>query len=187
MKKTALLTLIFGLFAISAQANSLEIGFNDFSFQLRYDHVISDDGYGRSLVDTRLLYNDNKDTLLGSMGFDFVGQPGNVPGLELGAGARIYAGGSANDTELLALGVGGITSYAPPFLRGFGLSGELFYCPQIFSFLDADRMLEFEFRTFFAITPKIKVFLGFQNIDTDFDRGDRDIDRAIRGGFDARF
>ena len=83
-----LLTLVFCLSATAAFADSLDIGFSDESFQLVYEHPVSHDEYGTVLVNGRFLYNDEKDTKLGSVGLDFIGKPGNISGLDLGAGAK---------------------------------------------------------------------------------------------------
>lgn len=188
MYKVLVLTLLACLVAVSAQATSLDIGFNDNSAQVGLSTPIHQDYLGSSQVNGRFLYNNDKDTRLGSAGFDFIGEPGNVPGLGAGVGARVY-GGKGNDTEdILTLGVGGRVSYAPPNLNGLGVSGRLIYSPRIFSFLDVHRMLEAGARVFYAITPKVRINLDYQNIQADYKhRDDVSVDEGLRIGFEAHF
>ncbi|BCR02963.1 hypothetical protein DESUT3_00320 [Desulfuromonas versatilis] len=193
MRMMTLKTLLFPLLllalgASAAGAASLAIDFNDFSAQAELGLPITEDDYGSSQTSFRFLYNDDQDTALGSLGFDFMGQPGNVPGLEVGAAAQV-AGGEADDSQdFLNLGVGVKLGYAPPVLGGFGLSGRIFYSPEIFSWLDSDRMVEWGTRASFAVTPKVRLHLDYQNVRNDFeDHGTWTIDDAVRLGFEARF
>lgn len=171
-----------------AAADSLEIAFNDNSAQAQYDHLLLQDEYGSSLINLRFLYNDREETTLGSLGFDFVGEPGNIPGLKIGVGATVNGGETDDSQDILTLGVGGRLSYAPPALGGVGLAAKVFYGPRIFAFLDAERMLETGARLGYAVTPRIALHVSYQNIRIDFDdRGDWTIDDAIRVGFTGTF
>mgnify|MGYP001076567053 CR=1 FL=1 len=188
MKKVLIFMMLLSLVAVQAEAASMEIELNDNSVQAGFATPLRMDEYGTSLLNARLLYNDNKDTTLGSAGFDFLGQPGNVPGLDLGVGAQVYGGQAADSQNILSLGIGGQVSYAPPMLEGVGISGKFFYAPHILSLLDVDRMLETGLRVSYAITPKVKVYLGYQYIRADFDNGeDGAIDDSGRVGFAANF
>jgi hypothetical protein len=189
VKRLVLILVLLLVPAVTmAQSPSLDIGFNDNSAQLQFNYPLLEDDYGTSLVNARALYNSDEDTTLGSLGFDFTGEPGNVPGLNLGAGAQLYGGDTHSGQDFIVLGVGTRMGYAPPFLGGFGIDGKIFYGPNIFSFLDAERLLETGLRISYAITPKVKVHLGYQNIRTDFeDYGTWTIDEGLRLGFEARF
>lgn len=188
MKKILILVALLSLVAVQAEASSLGLELNDNSVQAEFSTPLHTDRYGTSLLDARLLYNDHKDTTLGSAGFDFIGSPGNVPGLDLGVGARIYGGQAAHSQNILSLGVGGNVSYAPPVLGGVGVSGKLYYVPHILSVLDADRMLETGVRVSYALTPKVKVYVGYQYIHADFDKAaSHALDDSVRVGFKAYF
>jgi len=196
-----LLAVVACLFMLSgsawAAANSLELNFNDNSAQARVGMIINQDAYGTSLVDLRGLYNDEdvQDGWMISGGFDFIGEPGNVPGLELGIVADVKVGDSDKtdiyntDRDFGAVGVGALARYFPPALGGFGFAGRAVYSPKIFSFLEANRLTEFSARVGYVITPKIGVHVEYQNVEVEFDNilGDVDIDDEIRVGFEARF
>jgi hypothetical protein len=187
-KLVLILVLLLVPVGAKAQTPSLDIGFNDNSAQVQFDYPLYEDDYGTSLANARFLYNGGEKTTLGSLGFDFVGEPGNVPGLSLGVGAQVYGGGTRHDQGLLVLGVGTRVAYAPPFMGGFGVDGKIFYGPKIFSFVDAKRLLETGVRISYAITPKIRLHLGYQNIRAGFDDyGTWTIDEGLRLGFTAHF
>ena len=188
VKRLSVVFLLFALTTSAAYADSLSLDFNDYSAQLGYSHVINQDNYGTSLLNMRGLYNDDKDTKLGSIGFEFSGEPGNIPGLRFGIGGDIYGGHTDISQDLLALGVCGQVGYAPPTLGGLGFDGRICYAPKIFSLLDLERLLETYVGVNFAITPKIQVYAGYQNIKADFEhqRTTR-IDEAVRVGFAAKF
>lgn len=174
-----------------AAANSLELNFNDDSAQARLGVIINQDAYGSSLLDFRGVFNDDKNAnaWMASGGFDFIGEPGNAPGLELGIVTDVKVGDSDGpDTDFGAVGVGGLVRYFPPALGGFGVGGRVVYSPKIFTFLEAERLLEFSTRVGYVITPKIGVHVEFQKVEVDFDRwGKHDLDEEVRVGFEARF
>lgn len=182
--------LLMGGSALAA-GNGIELNFNDESAQARLGMIINQDDYGTSMLDFRGLYNDEDDLSqwLGSVAFHFLGTPGGVPGLDLGVIVDVKTGESdVSDTEFGALGIGGLVNYFPPVLRGFGASGRAIYSPQIFSFLEAEKVSEFSIRAGYKITPKIGVHVEYQKVEVEFDRwGDSDIDDELRIGFEARF
>jgi len=168
-----------------ATADSIDIGFNDESFQLIYEKGLSQDEYGTSLLNGRFLYNDDKETKLGSIGLDFVGQPGNISGLDLGASAKVYAGNTEPDIDFMNLAIGLRGDYTFPQLRGVGLSARLNYAPKVFSFRDSERLLESRLRVTYAMLPKVRLYLGYQNIRLDVEdrSGHSTIDDSVRIGF----
>ncbi len=184
-----ILVLISVLMAVNVNAASVDIGFNDNSFQLVYETPVSDDDYGTSLINGRFLYNGDEDTKLGSVGFDFTGEPGNISGLRVGAGVKGYAGRTDNDVDFGNVGLGLRIDYTLPQLQGLGFSGRLNYAPKVFSFGDSDRLLETEARITYAVMPKVKLYLGYQNVRLGIDdhAGHMTIDDSVRIGFVGSF
>jgi hypothetical protein len=176
-----------------AKAESFELSLNDTSAQAIYGHLLGRDDYGAAHLQARLLYNDRKDTLLGSLGLDFSGAPLELPGLDLAVGVHLIGGEPlrsrhVDDFDLLSLGIGGRAVYAPAELHGLSVGGRVFYGPKILSFLDAERLIETGLRLGFAVTPVIQLFADYQNIRIDFEQhGYRSIDDSVRVGFAARF
>jgi len=188
MNKWLFVSLAICLAAAPAGAATVDLGFNDYSAQAALTLPLHADDYGTVQGEGRLLYNDHEETKLASAGMLFAGQPGNVPGLDLGVGGLFYGGHTDESQDLLALGVGGRVDYAPPALGGFGVSGRLFYAPNIFAGLDAERLLETAVRLSYAVTPKVRLHAEYQNLRCDFDdRGKWSIDEGVRIGFAANF
>jgi hypothetical protein len=188
MQKKMIMVLGMVLLAASAWAQSVEMDLNDYSAQVRYEHPLYSDDYGLTLVNSRLLYNDDKNTILGSIGVDFVGSPGNVPGLKVGVGSHLYGGKTQRSQALTAVAIGVRSHYSPPHLGGLGIEGRVLYSPKLLTFVDAERMLETAVRLGFAITPKVRLFAEYQRIGVSFeDFGTWSIDEGIRGGFQALF
>ncbi len=184
-----LLTLVFCFSATLVAADSIDIGFSDESFQLVYEHPVAQDSYGTTLVNGRFLYNGDQETTLGSLGLDFVGKPGNLPGLDVGIGAKFYAGSTDPSTDFLNLAIGLRGDYILPRLQGLGIAGRLYYAPKVFSFRDSERLLESEVRLTYAVLPKVKLYVGYQNIrleDENFNNK-RTIDDTLRIGFVGSF
>ena len=189
MFKRILLITIFCLLATIAAADSVDIGFDDNSFQLGYEHPMNQDDYGKVMINGRFLYNGDEETTLGSLGLDFVGQPGNISGLNLGVGTKFYVGKTDSDADFinLAIGLGG--SYVIPQLQGLGVSGHFYYAPEVFSFQDSERLIESEVRLTYAVLPKATIYIGYQNIGLDIEHrnGSRTIDDSVRIGFIGSF
>lgn len=189
MSLRILLITFFCLITTIAAADSVDIGFNDESFQLGYEHPLTPDNYGTAVANGRFLYNGDEETTLGSFGLDFIGNPGNVPGLGLGVGTKFYAGSTDPDTDFVNIAIGLRGSYILPQLQGLGFAGHLYYAPKVFSFQDSERLLETEVRLTYAVLPKVKLYVGFQNISLDIDHRDdsRTIDNSVRIGFVGSF
>lgn len=189
MLKHVLLILIFSLLATIAVAGSVDVGLSDKSFQIGYDQAITQDEYGTVMANGRVLYHDDKNTKLGSFGIDFVGSPGNVPGLSLGVGSKFYLGSSQHSTDFTNLAVGLHGGYLFPRLQGLGVSGHLYYAPKVFSFQDSERLLETGVRLTYAILPKAKIYIGYQNIDLGVEHrsSNQTIDNSVRIGFIGSF
>lgn len=171
-----------------AEADTFDLTLNDYSAQVSYGRLLAEDEFGRSVLRGRVLFNDKEETLLSSVGFDFSGSPGNVPGLDLVLGAELLGGRADRSRDLLGLGVGGGVNYLPPFLGGVNVGAKLFYIPGILAFLEAERMLESSVRVGYAVTPRARLHLEYQIIRADVeDGGNWTIDEGVRVGFEARF
>ena len=188
MFRSVLLVTIFSLLATIAAAGSVNIGLSNNSFQLGYEQPVNQDDYGTVMANGRFLYNDDKDSKLGSIGIDFVGDPGNVPGLSLGVGSKFYLGSANSGTDFSNLAVGLRSSYILPQLQGLGVSGHLYYAPEIFSFQDSEHLVESGIRLTYAILPKATIYIGYQHIGLGVKhRKDQTVDDSIRIGFVGSF
>jgi large subunit ribosomal protein L21 len=121
---------------------------------------------------------------------DFIGKPGDIPGLTAGVGMIVWGGeaGRGGDVDIFSVGLGAKVGFAPPQLMGIGIDGKFFYGPKILTTGDSDRVFESGLRVSYAIIPKVRCFVEYQKIHVDFDGGgDGDIDDDLRIGFEAKF
>lgn len=183
------LVLALCLAATPAAADSFDIGFNDDSFHLGYERGMTQDEFGTVVGTLGFLHNDDKETTFGRAGIDFIGSPGNYPGLNLGIGSRLYVGSTADSTDFINLAIGLRGYYAPPQLGGFGLGAALYHSPKVFSFQDSERLTQSEVVLSYALVPKVRLTLGYYNTRLKEDRNDRDrrIDDSFRIGFTGHF
>jgi hypothetical protein len=181
---------MFCLCAASAGAVTVDLSLNDDSVQVQAFLPITQDAYGTTQVGIRGLYNDDHETKLVSGEIDFIGKPGDIPGLTAGVGLIAWGGeaGRRGDLDIFSVGLGAKVGFAPPQLMGIGIDGKFFYGPKILSGGDADRVFESGLRLSYAFIPKARLFVEYQKIHVDFDGGgDGDIDDDVRVGFEAKF
>lgn len=185
----ATLVLFYGTLA---GATSLDVALNDDSVQAQLFLPITEDAYGTSQFGIRGLYDDDDYiTRLLSAEFDFIGSPGEVPGLTAGVGVIGWYGEletGSNDFDIQTLGVGARLGFAPPQLMGLGFDGKFFFGPKVLSGGDVERLYEGSGRVSYAFIPKAKVYVEYQQIHVDAENGgDTNIDSDVRVGFEAKF
>ena len=189
-KKIVPAVVMLCLCAASAGAASLDLSLNDDSVQAQAFFPITQDAYGTTQVGVRGLYNDDHNTKLASGEIDFIGKPGDIPGLTAGVGLIVWGGeaGRRGDVDIFSVGLGAKVGFAPPQLMGIGIDGKFFYGPKILTGGDVDRVFESGLRLSYAIIPKARLFVEYQKIHVDLDvGGDGDIDDDVRIGFEAKF
>lgn len=192
MKLKTILTGVAALClcAASAGAASLDMSLNDDSLQAQVFLPVTQDAYGTTLVGVRGLYNDDHNTKLLSGEVDFLGKPGDVPGLTAGVGMIVWGGeaGSGDGVDIFSIGIGAKAGFAPPQLMGVGIDGKFFYGPKILAGGDSERVFESALRVSYAVIPKARCFVEYQKIHVDIDGGgDGNIDDDLRIGFEAKF
>jgi hypothetical protein len=166
----------------------------DFSFLLNDDSVqaelmvpLDENQYGDSFADLRMLYNDDEDTLLGTVSGGVKGAPGNFPGLQFGAQILGNAGDS-DDESILAVGLGLLAQYQPPQLQGLGAYARAQYAPELLCFLDSEGLTETAIGLSYRILPNATLALEYQNTEIDIEHDDeRRIDESVRGGIVFNF
>lgn len=189
MKRVFYGTVLFSfLLTGSGLGADFSVLLNDDSVQGRFDFAFDQKQYGESIAGLRLLYNDDKETWLGTVSGGVRGQLGAVPGADVGARVLVNGGSSFNDRDLLAIGLGLQASYQPPPLRGAGIYARAQYAPELLSFLDSEDLFEWAIGLDYMITPKATITLEYQKVEVDFENtGERDIDDSVRAGIIFHF
>jgi len=192
MFKTILTSVaVLCLCAATAGAAAFDMSLNDDSIQAQVFLPVTEDAYGTTLIGVRGLYNDDHETKLLSGEVDFLGKPGDIPGLTAGVGMIVWGsevGFGDNNADILSVGIGAKAAFAPPQFMGVGIDGKFFYGPKILTTGDSERVFESAVRVSYAFIPKARIFVEYQKIHVDFDGGgDGNIDDDLRIGFEAKF
>ena len=133
------------------------------------------------------LYNDPLRASLIAANFNVVGQAGESSELYTGLGFKAAIYDTFETAGSLALG--GSIEYSPSEWSGFGVQGQLYYAPSIFSTKDVDKYLDFLIRATYDVNAQAKVFLGWQSIEVGYEGGgsDIEIDKSFNLGFSLYF
>lgn len=148
-------------------AQSLDVNLNDDTGQATVSMPLSLGGFGRSSWDAGFLYHEanNSDNWAVSLGAVVQGAAGgDAPGLEFGAGMRIYVV-DTGQKDVTAVPLGLQVRYAPPaFSRFFGeLDG--YYAPDIVTFNDGKDFFAGQVRLGYEILPEAEIYVGYRNIE----------------------
>lgn len=188
MRTLILAILLLLLTTGIAMAGAFGLDFNNNSAEGRLSLPLNEDDYGTTLFNARYLYNSDKNTNLGSVAVAFYGEPGNLPGLTLGAGFVGYLGKTHKAYENLNVGLEGEAEYMPAALRGVGFGAKLGFAPKVFSFMDSEGLFEWSARVFYAVTPKIHVYVNYQQTEGDYkSKNNVTLDSDARFGIRAFF
>jgi len=178
-----LLGVVLFALASTAGAASVAIELNDHSVQAGLRQTLPAQGYGDSLMGARLLYNEDRDALLGGIYAGVSGSPGNVGGLTFGVLLALNAVDLPHGNELVAAGIGLESRYLPPQLMGVGIDSHVTYGPDIFTFGDADDYLEAGVGLGYQVLPNARLTLGYQYISVGIEKHrDYRLDGTLRVG-----
>ncbi len=151
------------------KADVLDLNLNNDSLQLLYTSPFSSDtGLGGANLEVGVIYTE-ADDYLGIVGLDIKGEAGSgSPGLVAGVGVRGYAV-SINTVDIGALAIGGLLQYSPPSMNRLSIVGQVFYAPEILTFMDGQHLQSVEFRIEYKILTQATVYLGYRDIEADLD------------------
>jgi len=162
--------MMLGAFS-SVKADALDLNLNNDSVQLLYiSPFTSSDGIGGANLEVGVIYTE-ADDYLGIIGLDIKGEAGSgSPGLVAGVGLRGYGIGLDN-IDISALAIGGLVQYSPPALNRLSVVAQVFYAPEILTFMDGKHLQSVEFRIEYKILTQATVYLGYRDIEADLDAG----------------
>ena len=136
------------------------------SAQFRYI-THSNAGFGDSEIDFGVLYT-NSDEVMGMLGLMVVDDAGSgSPGLKVGLGIKAFtvSATKAGDFDAAALSLGAELNYTlPGFSDRLALNGQIFYAPDIVSFMDANRYMYSTARIEYEVLPQAVVYLGYRRV-----------------------
>ena len=169
--------LAFPVLAISASAFADTIDFNlrDSSVQLQYFAPLGRDTLGKSVLHAGLLYAD-KDNQLADIGIQVKDDVSGAPGLSLGVGLKAVAakakGNNPSSGSATAISLGGQVRYSPAPVPSLGIVGQLYVSPNIVTFGDATRYIQFDSRVEYELIPSASAYIGYRKVKFDIKNQD---------------
>ncbi len=159
------------MLAPAVKADTLDLNLNNDSVQFLYiTPFTSDQGIGGASLEMGMIYTEDND-YLGIIGLDIKGEAGSgSPGLVAGVGVRGY-GVNTSRADIGALAIGGLLQYSPPALSRLGIVGQIYYSPEILTFMDGRNLLSVEFRVEYKVLTQAIVYLGYRDVSADLDGG----------------
>lgn len=183
MRLRIILAALAAGFSSAVSADSLDINLNDDSIQAIYAT-----NWRAAEFNVGLLSNTDQNDWVTSIGLLALGeqQTGNTR-IEGGLGGKIYLADVANE-DVLALGLGGQFRTFPN--NGpIGISGFLYYAPDIVTALDGKKFWEWGVRAEFEMIKKTaNIYIGYRKVRADLDDGrDITVDSGLHAGVKIAF
>lgn len=159
----------------AAQAAGLDLSLGNKTAQFVYMFDSNSQiGIGGADLGAGIFFNEQDDYLLNFSALVMGHAAGRNRALQLGAGAKVYAGQLDNPPipnrdSVASVAVGGKISYIFPASMPMALSAELFYAPNITSFGDNERLTEFLVRLELEVAPTTRFYVGYRDLEARFE------------------
>ena len=144
-------------------------------------------GYGGADIGVGLLLTDNDDFLATGSILVSGSNAGDVNGLHLGVGAKIYAGKldfPVNDQDGVSLAIGGQVRYIFAGKMPVAILLEGFYAPSVTSLSNFDGNTEVRFAVEVEVTPSARAYVGYRSLEFDLEnkKSDHELDDKVHVG-----
>ncbi|MCH9813690.1 MAG: YfaZ family protein [Epsilonproteobacteria bacterium] len=185
MKKIVFLILTLNLYLIAADKASfgLNINSDDLEIEARSSlaFTTNDPVYRNFFVDANFINAD--DPLIG-LGFFVENSPVNYQNIAFAIGLRtIFTDYEGDDFTAIPIFIGAKARMYLGDLPKSHLGVKLAYAPSPLTFQDADSYLEYRVEVDMSIIDNVNVYLGYRNIDTDYDNKNINYNDAVYVGF----
>ena len=162
---------------------TIQIYASDETAEVLYERSESVFGLNNSRANVGVLFNEERDNVIaGSIMYD--SEIEFFPGLDLSFGPKLYAGllGIEN-ADVVGLGANIEAAYHLP-IRQFPLelSAGIAYTPDILTFGQSDRIIDWNVRAGLPLTKNITGFVGFRFLRFDTRPGDQELDERLHLG-----
>ena len=167
----------------SQSTRAMQLYASDDTAELLYERSEPVLNLNNSRASVSLLFNEKRDNAItGSLMYDV--EPEFFSGLTVSFGSKLFAGllGIEN-ADVVGLGARIEAAYKLP-VRQFPLklSASMSYAPDILTFGQADRIIDWNVRSGLALTKNIDGFVGLRFLQFDTRPGDRELDKQIHLG-----
>lgn len=186
LNRRAALFALLSAVAFGAQADNLDFNLGGNAASVGYSASLTNTGLEGSLG--YLHHTDKVD--IGSAGLGLVGNASPVGSpLIFNVGGKFLfispKGGIDNGT---AIALGATIHYVWPSYNRFTIGGELYYAPNIVSFNNTDRYLEFGVRAGYSILRNAEVYVGYRHVSAAFNgSGNVTLDNTFMAGLSLNF
>lgn len=169
------------VFSGYATADTISADINDDAVKLEYKATNTSSNLD---VNGSVLLHD-EDGEIYSLGAMVEGRSLHQSNIAGSLGGKLYLIDLEGDADGFALGLGGEVRIQVPNVNGLTLQAELYYAPQVLSFDDIQRHVDFTTKAKYRILDNGSVYLGYRkaNIDVD-DYGSGDLDEGIHIGIE---
>lgn len=180
-------SIALAIVSTPASAGALDINLGDNTAQLQYSSAMGRDSLGKSEFHVGFLFTD-QDDLLGDVGILVKNEVGSgLPGVTVGLGVKGLMA-TVDDSDALALALGGQVRFSPPSASRFGIAGQFYFAPNIVTFGDADRFIETGLRLEYEVLPQAVAYLGYRKIKFGLETGpDAVLDEGAHVGVKITF
>ncbi len=160
------------------QPNAMQFYASDKTAEITYERGGPVASFNSNRSTLSFLYNESRDIVLsGAMMYDV--EPEFFSGLTLSFGGKIYAGLLAlENTDVIGLAASIEAAYQLP-VRQFPLKlrANANYAPDVLTFGNSDRIIDWGLRGGLALTSNVEAFLGVRFLQFDTRPGDRELDK----------
>lgn len=177
LSRNTLMFLVACGTAASVQAHTVDLGINDDAVALDYTTQIP-----KSALNVGagfLHHNDNGDAFYGSL---FVADNVNKQsGILAGLGARFYfIDADKIDQDGTSLGLGGFINWDVPGVPNLSLRSDLYYAPDVVSFGEIEKFVDFSARVQYRIIEQAWLHAGYRLAEASPEEGrDQKIDEGL--------
>jgi hypothetical protein len=191
VKKLMIISLLsLSLFGAERASFGLNINNEDLEIEGRSSLInqLNSLEYRNYYIDGNFIKADD-DNLYG-LGFYVENSPAGHSNLTFGIGLRsIFSSNDKLDKNFVAIPIQ-INAKARMYLGNLPKSSlgiKLAYAPSPLSFSDADSYFEYRVEVDMNVIQNIDVYIGYRNIDTDYDIKDVNFNSSLYGGFKFLF
>ncbi len=164
-------------------ANTMEFYSSDKAAELTYEKTGSVLGLNNTRARAGFLITEERDNVLtGAVMYDV--QPKFFPGFKLAFGSKVYAGLlGVENTDVVAFAANIEVGYQFPIKQfPLDLGASLGYAPDILTFGQSDRVIDWTVRAGLGLTDNIDGFVGLRFFEFDTRPGDRKLDQQAHIG-----
>lgn len=188
-------SLIAGLLSLiavnAAQARALDISIGNEAAQLTYLYESSGQiGIGGTDLGVGFFFNENDDVIFNG-GILVTGNSlGQSRAFQAGVGVKGFAGSldvEGDEDTVSAIGIGGKLAYILPARTPLSVSLEAYIAPEVTAFSDNERLVEVLFRFEVEIAPTTRFFVGYRNLEVEFQNISEEYEIDESGHLGIRF